>query len=168
MKVVKDAMVLINLAKTTTLEKSCDYFENVFIAEEVFKEAVILGKQKGMADAILIENLVKQNKIKVKKVKNRNSIKLSNELNIYGGEAESLIIYKEENADFLISDDDNLRKKKYLVNANIIGSLAVLLKLRKTKKIGKEKFLTAIQTIRRIGWFSSSIIDRVLMEGENL
>ncbi len=166
MRVVKDAMVLINLAKITLLAHSCDYFGKVMIAKRVFYEAVTLGKEKGMEDAFLIGQLIKDEKIEVKRIINKNFIKMINAFNIYGGEAESLALYKQEKADLLISDDDNLRKKKDVIQANIIGSLAVLLKLKKTHKISKEKFINSIEKMRGIGWFSNSILDKVIMEGE--
>src|SRR3989344_6196099 len=141
MKVVKDSMVLINLAKTTILEISCDYLKKVMIERGVFEETVIVGKKKGMEDAKLIEILVKNKKIEVKQVKDKNLLKMANEFNIYRGEAESLAIYNQEEANLLISDDYNLRKKKELVKAKIIGSLAVILKLKLANKINKNKFI---------------------------
>lgn len=166
MKVVKDSMVLINLAKITLLELSCDYFINVLISKIVFEESVIVGKNKGMEDALIIEAIIKKKKIKVKNLRDEKIIKLINQFNIYGGEAESLALYWQEKGDLLISDDYNLRKKKEIANAKIIGSLAVILKLRKENKIDKAKFLKAVNKMREIGWFSNSILDKVLMEGE--
>lgn len=75
-------------------------------------------------------------------------------------------LYKQENADLLISDDNNLRKKKEIINAKILGSLGVILKLRKEKKLDKNKFVNSIDKMREIGWFSNAILDKVLMEGE--
>lgn len=166
MKAVKDSMILINLAKITVLEKSCDYFKKVMIPELVFSETVIAGKEKGLNDALIIESLIKNKKIEVKKVKDKNLIKMANEFNIYGGEAESLALYKQEKADLLISDDYNLIKKKEIINAKIIGSLAVILKLKEMKKIDKTKFVNSIDKMREIGWFSNAVLDKVLMEGE--
>ena len=166
MKVIKDSMILINLAKITILEKSCDYFKKVMISELVFNETVTAGKEKGVNDALIIESLINNKKIELKKLKNKDLIKMINEFNIYGGEAESLALYKQEKADLLISDDDNLRKKKEVVNAKIIGSLAVILKLIEKKKIDKNKFVSSINKMREIGWFSNAVLDKVLMEGE--
>jgi len=160
MKVIKDSMILINLAKITILEKSCDYFKKVMISELVFNETVTAGKEKEVNDALIIESLINNKKIELKKLKNKDLIKMVNEFNIYGGEAESLALYKQEKADLLISDDDNLR------NAKIIGSLAVILKLIEKKKIDKNKFVSSINKMREIGWFSNAVLDKVLMEGE--
>ncbi len=159
-------MVLINLAKITILEKSCDYFKNVIISPEVFDETVGMGKKKGFEDALIIESIIKNKKIQIKEIKNKKQIKMINQFNIYHGEAESLILYKQEKTDFLISDDSNLRKKKEIINANIIGSLSVILKLKKENKITKDKFTESIEKMRKIGWFSNAILDKVRMEGE--
>ena len=166
MKVVKDSMILINLAKITLLEASCDYFSKVIISKGIFEESVIDGKNKGMEDALLIESVIKKGKIEVKNLRDKKLIKMINQFNIYGGEAESLALYLQEKGDLLISDDYNLRKKKESVNAKIIGSLSVILRLRKNNKIGKEKFLMSVNKMREIGWFSSSILDKVTIEGE--
>lgn len=93
-------------------------------------------------------------------------LKMIHEFNINGGEAESLALYKQENADVLVSDDDNLRRKKNLVQAHIIGSLGILLKLREAKRIDGIKFKSSIERMRKIGWFSNSVLDKVLMDGE--
>jgi len=166
MKAIKDAMVLIHLAKITVLEKSCKYFQEVCIPEEVFKETVVKGKEKGLEDAFLIEQLIEASKIKIKKVTDLKLIRMANEFNIFGGEAEALALYRQENAEYLISDDDNLRKKREIVHANIIGSLGVLLMLRRSDKIDKMKFISSIERMRDIGWFSNAVLDKVILEGE--
>ena len=166
MKIVKDAMILINLAKITILELSCNYFKNVIIPEEVFNETVIAGKKKGKEDALLIEKLIKNEKIQVKKIKDKNLLNMAHEFNIHGGEAERFVLYKQEKADLLISDDYNLRKKEDLIGVKIIGSLAVLLKLKQNKIIDKMKFISSIDKMREIGWFSNAVLDKLLIEGE--
>lgn len=166
MKAIVDAMVLIHLAKITLLEKSCDYFHMVMISELVFNE-IRAGKEKGIGDALIVEALVHHKKIKVKKTNDLKMIAMINNFNVYEGEAESVALYKQENADLLITDDQNVRKKKDLMEIKLIGSLAVILKLRKAKIIDKDKFRNAIEKMREIGWFSNAIIDTVLMEGEH-
>ncbi len=165
MKVIKDSMVLINLAKINLLEKSCDYFKNVFIPIEVFNESVVKGKEKNLEEDYIIENLIKNKKIEIKNVKDKKLIKMSNEFNIYRGEAECLELYKQEKADLIISDDNNLRKKKKILETKIIGSLAVVLKLKRVNMIDHVKFRNSIEKMREIGWFSNALLDKVLMEG---
>ncbi len=166
MKAIKDAMVLIHLAKITLLEKSCDYFKNVLIPPAIFEETVTAGKKTGLPDAFVIEKIIENKKIIVREIKDKNLLNFSYNYNIHGGEAEAVALYTQEKADYLVSDDDNVRRKKELIEANIIGSLAVLLRLRETKMITKEKFIEALEKLREIGWFSPVLLDKVLLEGE--
>lgn len=163
MIIIKDAMVVIHLTKITLLKESCDYFKNVIISETVYKE-VMFAKEKGYMDAKLIEELIKINKIVVKKIKNKKLLKKVNEFNIQRGEAESVVLYWQEKADYLATDDDNIRKKNTILNIKIIGTPSIILKLYKEKMIKKEKFIFGLERLRKIGWFSNAIIDRILME----
>jgi predicted nucleic acid-binding protein len=161
--IIKDSMILIHLAKITLLEKSCDYFRNVIIPQMVYDEAV--GAGAGRLDAKIISSLIEKKKINVKKIKNNKLIKQANQYNIQGGEAEALALYWEENADFLATDDDNVRKKKIILNINMIGTPAIILKLYKENMIDKKKLEGSVTELRKIGWFSNSVLDKILLEG---
>ena len=164
--IVKDSMVLIHLAKLTVLEKSCIYFKKVIIPNLVLNE-VKKGIESGFEDATLINNLIKNKKIAVHNVKNKNLIKKANSFNVQRGEAEALVLYWEKKAELLATDDDNLRKKKELLEINIIGTPAIVLRLYKEKSIDKSKAKQCINKLREIGWFHAAILDKMLMEVEN-
>jgi predicted nucleic acid-binding protein len=161
--IIKDSMILIHLAKITLLEKSCDYFRNIIIPQMVYDETV--GAGKGRLDAKIISDLVDKKKIMVKKPKNKKMISQANQFNIQGGEAEALALYWEEKADFLATDDDNVRKKRAILSLKIIGTPAIILKLYKERKIDRNKLEESIDELRKIGWFSNSVLDKVLLEG---
>jgi len=161
--IVKDAMVLIHLAKITLLEKSCEYFREVIMPLMVYDE-IIKGKDKGYGDVIIIENLIKMNKIKINKIKDETLMQKAREFNIYRGEAEALALYWQENADILATDDDNVRKKKLLLNISVISTPAIIMNLYKKQKITKEKYLDSISSLRKIGWFTNQVLDRMKME----
>jgi len=161
--VVKDAMVIIHLAKITLLEKSCDYFKDVVIPELVYNEAVVNGKEH--PEAMMIKELAEKNKIKVKKINNKILINKANQYNIQRGEAESVSLYWQDEGDLLATDDDNVRKKGVVLNLNIIGTPAIIFKLYKDNIIDKKKFRESISQLRKIGWFSNAVLDKVLMEG---
>lgn len=161
--IVKDTMVVIHLAKLTLLAKSCEHFKPVVIPEEVHKE-LRAGRQKGYEDAMLAEDLIKAGKLKVKRVHDKSLLKKAAEFNVHGGEAEALALYWQEGADYLATDDDNVRKKAVLLSLGVIGTPAMMLKLYKAKVIGKDKFIESTQGLRKIGWFSNAVIDAMLME----
>jgi len=164
--IIKDSMVLIHLAKTTVLERSCDYFGEVLIPEKVYRE-IMEGKNKEYGDVEVIEEIIKNKKINVKRIKNKRLINRANQYNIQGGEAEALALYWQEEADYLATDDDNVRRKSYILNFNIIGTPAIMLKLYERGIISKEKFMDSIKRLKSIGWFSSAVIDKMMMEVEN-
>ena len=164
MLVVKDAMVLIHLAKISLLEISRGYFGKVLIPELVLQETVNAGKQKNFEDAFLIEEIIRKGIITVRKIAKKAFVKKANQFNIFGGEAEALALYWEEKADFLATDDDNVRRKKEVLNLSLIGTPAIILALYRKKSINEEKTRDALKKLRKIGWFSSEIIDRVLLE----
>ena len=164
--IIKDSMALIHLAKLSVLEKSCEYFRKVIIPELVYRE-VIKGKSKGFSDVSTIIELMERDKISVKKVKDKKLIKKANQFNIQKGEAEVVALYWQEKADLIASDDDNLRKKKNILNLKIIGTPSIILKLYKIGKIDDDKIRKCISELRNIGWFSNAILDKILMEIKN-
>ena len=161
--IIKDSMVMIHLAKITLLEKSCEYFKDVIIPKMVYQE-IIIGKNKGYGDVKIVLDLIKMNKIKVKDVRDKNLIKKAEEFNIQGGEAEAVALYWQEKGDYISTDDDNVRQKSTLLDIKVIGTPAIILNLYKKNLIEKKKFEESLSTLREIGWFSNTVIDKILME----
>lgn len=161
--IVNDAMVVIHLAKITLLEASCRHFKPMVIPEAVQQE-ILAGKKKGYEDVAIIEELLKAGTLGVKHVKNTKLLKRAEAFNVQRGEAEAVALYWQEHADYLASDDDNLRKKSTLLNIQLIGTPAIILTLYREKLIDREKLIGSLQALRRIGWFSNTVIDKILLE----
>jgi len=164
--IVKDATVLIHLAKTTLLEKSCEMFKKVIVPSLVYEEAVEEGKERNYEDSFLIDNLIKKGKIEVKKVKKKELLEQLGELNIQGGEAESIALYLQEEVDLIASDDNSVIRKREILEINLIGTPSIILTLYKNRLIDKEKTKKSIKRLREIGWFNNSVLDRIIMEVE--
>lgn len=162
MIVVNDAMVLIHLAKAGLLETSCDYFQQMLIPPLVHHEVT----RGGHADSIIIVTLIRKKKILVEKINQLHLIQQAKEFNIQRGEAEAVALYWERRADLLATDDDNVRKKKHILQLNIIGTPVIILKLYLEQKITKERLNEAILLLKRVGWFTSTIWDKIQMEVE--
>lgn len=160
--IVKDSIVLIHLAKTSVLKECCNYFGDVFIPTKV-KEEVIKNKYP---EERVILNLIASKKIKVKEVTKLNLIKKANDFNIQKGEAEAVALYWELKAEYLATDDDNVRKKKDILNLNLIGTPAIILKLYKNKEIDINKLKQVIAIMRKVGWFGNTIWDKILIVAE--
>ena len=161
---VKDASVLINMSKLTLLNASCEYFGNVKVPEMVFNE-VMVGKDRGFPDAEIFSEAVKNRMIEVLKA-DRDLVRKANMFGIYKGEAEAVAVCWQ-NSGMLASDDYNVRKKEHLIGLSVTGTPAMLLELRKEKKIGHEKFRKSISLLRKNSWFGSAILDKVLVEAND-
>ena len=54
-----------------------------------------------------------------------------------------------------------------MLNIEVIGTPAIILKLYKNKIIDKYKIEQSISELRKIGWFSGMVLDKIMMEAEN-
>jgi predicted nucleic acid-binding protein len=165
MLIVKDATVLIHLAKITTLAASCQHFQYVITPEKVYRE-MMKGLERGETDALIVEDMVKAGMIKIKTADDSLVSRVA-QFNVSGGEAEAVALYWKENASFLATDDDNVRKKRLLLGVEVIGTPAILLALLKSKLISGKKYGEAVAELRKIGWFSNAVLDHALTEGKN-
>ncbi len=159
-------MVLIHLAKLSLLETCCDLFSEILVPTEVKKEVVDKGRERGFPDAVIIDEIINKGKISVKDVQDRGLVERANQFNIQRGEAEAVALYWEMKADFLATDDDNVRKKKTILDLKLIGTLPIILKLFRADRIDKDKFERSLIELGKIGWFSSGVLDRIALEAD--
>lgn len=164
MLVVKDSMILIHLAKTSVLENSCKFFEEVIIPRKVWKETVEIGKMRKYPDAALIKELIEKDRIDVVDVEEKELIDRARKFNIQGGEAEAVALYWEKDADILAMDDDNVRSKAALLNLNLVGTLPILVKMFRADRISEEKVARSLDILQDIGWFSTAVLDKTRVE----
>ncbi|MBI4448956.1 hypothetical protein HY641_02940 [Candidatus Woesearchaeota archaeon] len=166
MLAVKDSCVLINLARSAILTQACDYFGGVIIPPLVREEVLDRGSPY-QEDALLIAEQIETGKIRVVNLKASLHWDMLDQLNIRGGEAEAVALYRQENADWLATDDDNVRRKRYLLKIQPIGTPAILVRLFRDKVISNIMFLRAVETLRETGWFSPIVYDTLLAEANN-
>lgn len=158
-------MVLIHLAKITLLQASCSYFKTVLIPPLVYEEAVVRGRKEGFPDAVLIEEMVEEGTIQVQEVEKPALLTRAHQFNIQEGEAEAVALYWQENADYLVTDDDNVREKEGVLGLQLLSTPSLLLHLYKEQKVAKAKFHRALDTLREIGWFSNAVLDEIVRRG---
>lgn len=161
MLVVKDSMILIHLAKMHILAESCQYFGNVLIPTKVYEETVLTGKKKGHPDALIIEQTISENLIKIKKVVDKKKIENLRLFGLHLGEAEAVALYFQEKAQFLATDDDTCRRNRILLAINIIGSPAIVLALFKSGIIARRNALDCVYALETIGWFDINVINEM-------
>jgi len=127
MKIVSNSSPLIALAKIGML----DVLSGVVIPKAVFDEITKPEKE-------YVKELYEWGKDKIIEVKNRKAVEYL-ELMIDGGEAETIVLAEELNADAVLIDDLKARKIATLRGLNIIGTIGVLLNAKERGFISEVK-----------------------------
>jgi predicted nucleic acid-binding protein len=168
MLVVKDSMILIHLATGGVLKEACSMFGQVMIPNAVHQEVVERGIEKQYPDALVVQKLEQEGYIQVIKVTDE---KLKEELTKYGlhyGELEAVTLYLQKKADLIASNDDKVRKLRFILNLNLVTSPEIIYMLASTKTVPKKRANDCLRLIKKTGWFSGNVIDQVITEVEKL
>ena len=163
--IVSNAGPLIHLTKISRLNLLKELFKSVVIPNTVKIEVVDRGKEKGAADAFLIENevgkwIVAEEDIndRVKEIAKRAGIEM--------GEAIAIMFAKEKGFPALI-DDSAARRFAIGLGLEVIGSIGVLIKATKAGIISKEEALDGLEKLAKVMWLSVDVYEdaRKTIEG---
>jgi len=129
---------------------------NFVTSEEVYREVVTEGKNKGVADAFIIEELINK-EIKIEKIKDKKflsslkKIASDHNMSLHPGEAEVLALAKERN-DIAIIDESSAREIGNVLGINVRGSMYLFVKLFKRKLLSKNQLLDALDDMVKAGY----------------
>ncbi len=157
MKIIIDACSIILLTKASVFEILLKE-HTIFTTDSVYRE-VIKGKEKMFEDALILERVLGENKIKLIDCELALLKKLSNDFNMGEGEASIIAAgIKDKN---LIVATDNIQGRKVakINNLNVIGSIEIIVSLNKKNKINKEKAINALKLLKENGWFNAYLIE---------
>lgn len=158
--VISDASMLILVSKLDILDTMLETFGSIIIPEGVRVEVVDRGKEGKKMDALLVEKRIGDGKIIVKRItKDDGKNKLMDDFNIHSGEAEAILLYIEENADLLGTDDYQTLKTCKVLNIRYFTTPIFLLQSHTNRKIEKAFTLRKIDRLAKIGWYKDEIID---------
>src|SRR3989338_6933170 len=124
MKAISDATALIHLSRIGKIHYLKKLFESVIIPVEVYEEVVIKGKALGKKDTVLIENLVSENFIQVKKASSRSEMR-----GLHLGEIRAIALCSKLKVKTLIIDEKEGYEAAKLMGLNPLRTTALLLKL---------------------------------------
>ncbi len=161
-KAVLNSSVIIALSTLGHLDEITQIFKHVLIAKSVYEEVCVKGR--GLTGEKELLKAVKDGKILVKDVHNRWIVNaLLDPLAI--GEAESIALAVEENADYIVLDDMLARRRAISMGLNVIGTLRILRLMYDAKLIGKSEVLDSLEKLRQVGFrISDDVIRKVLQE----
>ena len=164
MKLVMDACSVILLAKATLLEKVLGAYD-ASITRSAYEE-VAEGKKDMRADALLIERLKKEGKVKFASESKKTTSRLMKDFNMGKGEAATIAAALKEQKGVL-TDNNQGRKAAQVNNLALAGSIEIVVDLLGKGKIGIDKAKSALGTLKREGWFDSHLIEKAVEDIEN-
>lgn len=140
MKVVCNSSTLIALARIGHLDILEKEVKSLLIPRAVYEEVVVKGMDKPGAVEIREAKWIEE-----RDVHNRELVMGFNTV-LDLGESEAIVLAKEINADLLILDDEEARKKALSEGIRVAGLLAILIQAKKRGTIKKVKpFLEALK-----------------------
>lgn len=158
-RIVSNTTPIISLLKIDKLNLLQKLYGEIIIPEEVYSE-IEKGKSKGY-----YVDLLKIEWIKIMKIEESEA--LSYFIDLDKGEAETIILANEINADLVIIDESLGRFYAKHANLTVTGTLGILLKAKKKGYLKEIKPLLSELQNKGI-WMSDKIINEVVkLSGED-
>jgi len=158
MIVVANTTPLIGLASIQRFDVLNHVFGDIVIAQAVHDEIMNTGGRKKTAQ----HEVSTSPWLQVKQIQDRLAVEvLLDELDI--GEAETIVLAREINADWAIMDEKKGRQKLSQMGINKIGTLGILIK---AKEIGLLSFIKPeLEKLQKNGFsLSQTVIESVLIQ----
>lgn len=155
--VVADSGALISLGHISQIDLIEKVFDEFYIAHAVWQEL------QEYENPEFDKSSLKELKKRVVKIKSKNYLSMIMDY----GESESVILYEELQADFLLIDDNKARIVAETLDVNCIGSIGLLIKAKQKGLITELKPL--FEKWISIGrYFSKKLLNKILTDlGEN-
>lgn len=152
-KVVSNTTPILSLLKIDKLDLLKQLYGTITIPFAVYKEI-----EKG-AHKLYYRDLVKLDWIDIQYVTNYNSLFYLADLGV--GEAEVILLSKEQNADLVIIDETLARRYAKQLDLNLTGTMGVLLKAKQMGLVNSVKKL--LDELKEKGtWYSPELIANVI------
>lgn len=137
---VSNSTPLIALSKINRLTLLRDFFQEIYIPEEVYDEVVRRGKDLAGAEEVKSSDW-----IKVENVENRVAVDALS-ISLDKGEAEAIVLAKKKDALLIIDDGDGRRTAK-LLGLKITGTIGILLLASQDDKLDLKKSLDDLKSV---------------------
>jgi len=151
--VVADTGVLISLGHVAQIDLIVKVFGEFYIAHAVWEEL------KNYDNPEFSNSVLKELERRVVKIKSKNHLSMIMDY----GESESVILYEELNADFLLIDDNKARIIAESLDVKCIGSIGLLIKAKQKGLIADLKPIFE-KWILNGRYFSRSFLNKILID----
>jgi len=126
MILIADSSALVALSIVDKLDVLEKLFGKVYVPRAVYDEV----SQKNKVESYKLKNYCKDRVLDIQTSANFN-------ITLGKGESEAIVLYTEQNADFLLCDDKKAKKFVQSFGLNVIGSLGILLKAKELNLISE-------------------------------
>lgn len=145
MKIVSNSTPLIGLASIGRFKLLNDFFGEIIIAEAVYDETVIHGREKGGAK----KEVASAKWVQVQKVKDRLAVEVMlEEMDL--GEAETIVLAREISANYVLMDERKGRRMLERLSIPKIGTIGILLRAKQEGVI--EALRPELEKLRQYGF----------------
>jgi len=163
MKAVSDSTPLIHMIKIGCINFLKILFDEIIIPEEIYKE-IIEGKKIGKNEIFMIEKLIEEKFISLKKSASTAEIE-----NLDKGEKECISLCKKLNISTILIDEKEGFAISQLFNLIPIRTTSILLILLDKKIINFDKYKDLLKNLIEGGYFLDTLTyERLLAVGKNL
>jgi len=147
---ISNASPLITIAKIGLLKELLQIYSLIEISPQVFKEIIENGIKNNKTDALLLNGLYKDNKIKIvffDKKYSKLSKLLVKKYNIDLGEAETIVLAMQLKNEYILIDESLGRNTAKLLGIKTKGTLRFLLELYQAGIINKIRIKSLVEEL---------------------
>jgi len=162
--VLCDSGPLIALAKVNRLPLLLDIWGNVHITDEVYKEAVTLGLERGTPDALTIRLFLEKHKLSIIAVPKDVLIAYHPAIKLDPGERSTFAHALTLRDALVLADDEDARTEARRLGLTVRGTIGVLVEAyrRSLLTLPEIELLFSEISARPDIWISSTLCGRVL------
>lgn len=163
MKAVTNAGPLIALGKLGLVQLLSQLYDSVLVPAQVYREVVTRGLELGQPDAYAVQLAVARRKLAVVSVEMAAVSTAGIEPPLHLGERAAIQLAKQEEADWVLLDDQLAREQAQAVGLCVKGTLGVVLTAFRQQLLTTEEVELIFQAIldRDDIWISDALVHRV-------
>ena len=156
---VSNSGPLIHLALVGLLDLVFKLYDVILIPQSVYDEIVVKGKEEGHSDAIILEQAIINEKIKVEKIKKENRNITSSKL--HQGEINAILRALQSKVEIILLDDEEARIFARKLKINVKGTLGILIEFLNNSFLELEEAIQYLKKLNAIMYLSSDVYSLV-------
>ena len=140
---------------------------DVCIPDEIYKEAVLKGEEKGFADATVIKHFMEKHGVKIVHVKTHSITALRKRVNkiLTKGDEAVLSVGLQEKVKEIVTDDDGLGKLAMTLGFDVRATPDLLMEGLRENRLSLQDFEVSLRELVIENRLSSAVAELYILEG---